>query len=211
MVHATPVAPRLASPHLPPHARASAGDWYDPPRSFREPPPWKRFRLGMLRQAVLKPWFNTAVLVVIIANCVTLALNNPLDDENSSKAKVLARVDVVFMVLFSVEMVMKWVALGFCSRGYARRTLMPEVVLDDVNDANDADGAGDASDADDATTQHAARDVVSGNRGRGNSTADEAAVGIEMPVRRPVALGTSDSADVGSGSDVQARDVPRQF
>lgn len=57
-------------------------------------------------------WFERFILGAIIANTVLLALDSPLLDKKSDLAKFLVDADVVFTVLFTAEMVVKFFALG---------------------------------------------------------------------------------------------------
>ena len=56
--------------------------------------------------------FESCVIVAIIVSSGTLAIEHPLDDKHSPKAKVLEVLDVFFTVFFTFEMVSKILALG---------------------------------------------------------------------------------------------------
>jgi hypothetical protein len=58
------------------------------------------------------PWFDRFILFVIILNCVTLGLDDPLQ-QGTPLANFIAMCDFVFMGLFFVEMIVKILALGF--------------------------------------------------------------------------------------------------
>ena len=54
---------------------------------------------GWLRTRVLAPpWFDRLVLAVVVANCVVLALDNPLDDPGSSLQQFIQVADKVRVV-----------------------------------------------------------------------------------------------------------------
>ena len=48
-----------------------------------------------LEHIVARPWFDAIVLAAIAANTVTLVADNPLDDPQSQKQRVLQKLDWV--------------------------------------------------------------------------------------------------------------------
>ncbi len=56
---------------------------------------WARVRSFMLVHVVTKKWFDSSVLLLILINCVFLALDNPLDDPASPKQRLLVAFDTV--------------------------------------------------------------------------------------------------------------------
>jgi len=56
--------------------------------------------------------FDQAVITLILVNCVFLALWNPIESPCSAKNAVLDQAEFVFLLLFSVEMGLKLVAMG---------------------------------------------------------------------------------------------------
>ena len=66
-------------------------------------------------QIVINPWFDRFILLVIIANCVVLSIENP-NEEKGQAAEIL---DYIFLTLFTCEMVFKIIALGFVMRPYS--------------------------------------------------------------------------------------------
>ena len=56
---------------------------------------WNAFRAGVDRHIVKKKWFDNGVLLFILANCVTLAMDNPLDPPGTPKADFLAATELV--------------------------------------------------------------------------------------------------------------------
>ena len=67
-----------------------------------------------IRWLIFQESFEAAVLVAIIISSGCLALEHPLDDPDSTKAEVLRVLDIFFLVMFSIEMGLKLVALGVC-------------------------------------------------------------------------------------------------
>lgn len=62
---------------------------------------------------ISKPIFDQFVLMLIIVSTITLILDDPLADPNSSTMQILYYFDIVMTVLFSFEMMTKIIALGF--------------------------------------------------------------------------------------------------
>ena len=56
---------------------------------------WNAFRAGVRKHIVEKKWFDNGVLLFILANCVTLAMDNPLDPPGTPKADFLAATELV--------------------------------------------------------------------------------------------------------------------
>jgi len=52
------------------------------------------------------PWFDLFILLVIIVNCVFLSLKN-------QDSLIINIMDYVFLVIFTIEMMLKIIALGF--------------------------------------------------------------------------------------------------
>jgi hypothetical protein len=74
---------------------------------------------GMRRKAVAAathPVFDALSLLVIVANCVLLALYDPLDGEGGNN-RLLASLEPVFQFLFTVELLVKCLALGVWGKG----------------------------------------------------------------------------------------------
>jgi hypothetical protein len=57
--------------------------------------------------------FDRIILLAITINCVFIALENPLLDEDDPETIMLDTVEKVFTVVFIGEMILKWLALGF--------------------------------------------------------------------------------------------------
>jgi len=56
--------------------------------------------------------FDTSILLVITANCVFIGMENPQDDDVVRK-RMLQISEQVFTIIFLVEMLVKWIALGW--------------------------------------------------------------------------------------------------
>jgi len=61
---------------------------------------------------VMWPWFDRTVLALVFVNCIFLALDRPGVDPNSTLGVVIARADLVFVIVFAVECGIKLIALG---------------------------------------------------------------------------------------------------
>lgn len=61
--------------------------------------------------------FDRMVLIVILANCVTLAMFDPLATECTGTCVILTWLERGFSAFFFFEMVLKMVALGVCGQG----------------------------------------------------------------------------------------------
>jgi len=56
--------------------------------------------------------FNTSILILILLNCLSLSLYEPDKAEDEGRNVILNYLDKVFTVLFTIEMLVKWVARG---------------------------------------------------------------------------------------------------
>lgn len=59
------------------------------------------------------PWFDNTILVLIVLSSVALAIDSPLLDPESSLAIVLLYADWVMTILFTIEFLLKCIAMGF--------------------------------------------------------------------------------------------------
>jgi hypothetical protein len=71
---------------------------------------WRHRLAHYCRDLLANAYFDNFVLVVILANSICLAIDNPTEEKED---KVLQRLDILFTVIFVVEMVVKVTALGF--------------------------------------------------------------------------------------------------
>ena len=66
-------------------------------------------------QIVVNPWFDKFILFVILANSIVLAVENPTAEKNT----FLETLDYIFLGIFSVEMTLKIIAMGFVMRPHS--------------------------------------------------------------------------------------------
>jgi voltage-dependent calcium channel L type alpha-1D len=57
--------------------------------------------------------FDQIVLILIVISSISLVLDNPLDNPHAIEAKILSWFDLILTLLFSFEMIIKIIALGF--------------------------------------------------------------------------------------------------
>ncbi|KNC46856.1 egg laying defective protein 19 [Thecamonas trahens ATCC 50062] len=65
------------------------------------------------------PWFDRFILLAIVVNCVFLALWNPFDPPNSQRNVVLDIAEYVFTAIFTAELMLKALAMGFFMHKHA--------------------------------------------------------------------------------------------
>lgn len=73
---------------------------------------WTKIRKAVL-SVVDTPAFEWFILVLIFASSVTLCFEDIYLDENPRLKKLLYWTNLVFSFIFIIEMVLKWIALGF--------------------------------------------------------------------------------------------------
>ena len=73
--------------------------------------PENRFRQALMRLCT-STTFEVVVIILIVLNCVSLALENPGIDEGSALNDALVITDALFTALFTIEMFIKMAALG---------------------------------------------------------------------------------------------------
>ncbi|NWV02130.1 CAC1H protein, partial [Upupa epops] len=76
--------------------------------------PQNRFR-GMCQKVIAHKMFDHVVLVFIFLNCITIALERPDIDPQSTERIFLSVSNYIFTAIFVAEMMVKVVALGFFS------------------------------------------------------------------------------------------------
>ena len=59
------------------------------------------------------PLFDPVILTTIICNCVTMAWESPLDPPGTAKAAFIDMCEVVYLAVFTVELLAKVLAYGF--------------------------------------------------------------------------------------------------
>lgn len=73
---------------------------------------WHSIRFKTL-QVVKHPAFEYSILILIFGSSITLCFEDIYLEENEELQAILRWTNVVFAILFAVEMLFKWVALGF--------------------------------------------------------------------------------------------------
>lgn len=66
---------------------------------------------------VESPWFDNVILVTILANCVLMAWESPLDPPGTWKEAMVMTIEGLFLAIFTVELAMKVIAYGFALTG----------------------------------------------------------------------------------------------
>ena len=67
--------------------------------------------LNMISKAIISTsFFDNFTTSVILFNCVTMMLNNPIDP---NPPQFFADIEVIFLILYTAEMVFKIMGLGF--------------------------------------------------------------------------------------------------
>lgn len=71
-------------------------------------------------ELVINKWFDYFILFVILLNCVGLSLdpNNP-NDKDSKLSRIIRISDFVFLGIFTLEMILKIIAMGLVMRPYS--------------------------------------------------------------------------------------------
>ena len=64
---------------------------------------------------MVNPWFDKIILLTIVANSIVLAAEDPAADKNT----FLETLDYIFLTIFSIEMVLKIIAMGFVMRPHS--------------------------------------------------------------------------------------------
>jgi hypothetical protein len=73
------------------------------------------FRNKIIHLVALNPWFDRIILAVITVNCIFLAL----DQEVQVVTENGAMIDNVFLIIYTLEMILKIIAQGFVMRPYS--------------------------------------------------------------------------------------------
>lgn len=81
--------------------------------------PVNRFRLAIFN-IVMTAWFEAVMGVIIVANVVTLMMVH--EGQNHTWDMALAAANVGFTGLFTIEMLLKWTAIGVKAYFQVRQT-----------------------------------------------------------------------------------------
>ena len=65
---------------------------------------------------MINKWFDYFILLVIVANCVTLSLESTDPDVEN---KYIEYADYIFLGIFTCEMILKIIAMGFVMQPYS--------------------------------------------------------------------------------------------
>lgn len=78
------------------------------------------FRNQIIQIVCVHPWFDRFILLVICVNCLFLALDKEVDAVTDN----IETIDLVFLIIYTFEMIMKVIAMGFVMRmnSYLRDT-----------------------------------------------------------------------------------------
>ena len=72
------------------------------------------FRIGVIK-IVQNPWFDRIILSTILANSIALAAEDPA----AEKSTLFEALDYIFLVIFSIEMTLKIIAMGFVMKPHS--------------------------------------------------------------------------------------------
>ncbi|KAJ8670425.1 hypothetical protein QAD02_001684 [Eretmocerus hayati] len=89
---------------------------------------WTAVRTSVL-SVVDTPAFEWMILVMIFASSITLCFEDIYLDDNPSLKAVLYWTNLVFSLLFSVEMLLKWLALGYCKYFTSFWTILDFIIV----------------------------------------------------------------------------------
>ncbi|XP_058466071.1 sodium channel protein 60E isoform X1 [Malaya genurostris] len=89
---------------------------------------WYRFRQFIL-QYVDTPAFEWFVLVLIFASSITLCFEDIHLDKNKSLKRILYWTNFAFCLIFIIEMLLKWVALGFAKYFSSFWTILDFIIV----------------------------------------------------------------------------------
>lgn len=73
------------------------------------------FRNKIIQIVSVNPWFDRFILFVILFNCLFLALDKEVDIVSNN----MEVIDLVFLIIYTWEMTMKIIAMGFFMRAHS--------------------------------------------------------------------------------------------
>lgn len=73
------------------------------------------FRNWVIQIVAINPWFDRIILVVILGNCLFLAVDGEIDAITTLSDDI----DFGFLVIYTLEMVLKIIAMGFVMRAHS--------------------------------------------------------------------------------------------
>lgn len=89
---------------------------------------WTNLRTFVL-SFVDTPAFEWMILAFIFASSVTLCFEDIYLDDNQFLKRILYWTNLVFCLLFSIEMLLKWLALGFCKYFTSFWTILDFIIV----------------------------------------------------------------------------------
>ncbi|XP_043277863.1 sodium channel protein 60E isoform X2 [Venturia canescens] len=89
---------------------------------------WTAVRTAVL-SVVDTPAFEWMILVLIFASSITLCFEDIYLDDNPFLKKILYWTNLAFCALFSIEMLLKWLALGFCKYFTSFWTILDFIIV----------------------------------------------------------------------------------
>jgi len=73
------------------------------------------FRNKIIQLVAVNPWFDRLILIVIMVNCVFLALDMEVDAVTDNAKSI----DFIFLQIYTLEMILKIIAMGFFMRAHS--------------------------------------------------------------------------------------------
>ena len=73
------------------------------------------FRNKIIQLVAVNPWFDRFILVVILVNCFFLAMDKEVDYVTRNNETI----DFIFLIIYTMEMVFKIIAMGFFMRAHS--------------------------------------------------------------------------------------------
>ena len=89
---------------------------------------WTEVRTAVL-QVVDTPTFEWIILVLIFASSITLCFEDIHLDDNPSLKNILYWTNLSFSLFFCVEMLLKWLAFGYCKYFTSFWTILDFVIV----------------------------------------------------------------------------------
>jgi hypothetical protein len=66
----------------------------------------------VIHLVAINPWFDKIILMVIVINCAFLAMDNEVE----FVTKFSDNIDLIFLIIYTIEMLLKIIAMGFFMR-----------------------------------------------------------------------------------------------
>lgn len=73
------------------------------------------FRNKIIQIVTVNPWFDKFILFVIMVNCIVLAADKEVDIITDN----VNTIDQVFLIIYTLEMIFKIIAMGFVTREHS--------------------------------------------------------------------------------------------